>query len=75
MRISDWMEHNRRWSDLLILVMALFPIPFFDLAGIAAGTLKIPVWRFLLFCAIGSILKMLAFAFAGAQSLNGFFHS
>ncbi len=72
-RISDWMEHNRKFCDLGILVMAAIPNPFFDLAGIAAGTLKIPVWRFLLSCAVGSILKMLAFAFAGDQSLNWIF--
>jgi len=72
--ISEWMEHNRKYSALGILVMAAIPNPFFDLAGIAAGTLKIPLWSFFLFCAVGSIIKMLAFAFAGAQSLKGFFH-
>ena len=73
-RISDWMEHNRKLSDLAVLIMAAIPNPFFDLAGIAAGTLKIPVWRFLLFCAIGSVIKMLAFAYAGNESLNWIFN-
>ena len=73
-RVSDWMEHNRKSSDLSILAMAAIPNPFFDLAGIAAGTLKIPVWRFLLSCAAGSVIKMLFFAFAGDQSLNWIFH-
>jgi len=73
-RISDWMEHNRKFSDLGILVMAAIPNPFFDLAGIAAGTLRIPTWRFLLFCAVGSVIKMLAFAIAGNKSLNFIFH-
>ena len=45
--------------------MAVIPNPFFDLAGIAAGTLKIPVLRFYFFCALGSIIKMLAFAYGG----------
>ncbi len=72
--ISDWMQRNRKSSDLGIVAMAAIPNPFFDLAGIAAGTLKIPVWRFLLCCAAGSVIKMLAFAIAGDQSLNWFFH-
>jgi uncharacterized membrane protein YdjX (TVP38/TMEM64 family) len=72
-RIYDIMHRHRRWSDLLILVMAFIPNPFFDLAGIAAGTLKIPVWRFYIFCALGSILKMLAFAYGGNTVINQFF--
>jgi uncharacterized membrane protein YdjX (TVP38/TMEM64 family) len=64
-RIFAFMVHHRAWSDLLILVMAIIPNPFFDLAGIAAGTLKIPVLRFYIFCALGSIIKMLAFAYGG----------
>jgi len=73
-RISKWMEVNRKYSDLGILVMAAIPNPFFDLVGIAAGTLKIPLWRFLLFCTIGSIIKMVFFALAGAKSLNWIFN-
>jgi uncharacterized membrane protein YdjX (TVP38/TMEM64 family) len=64
-RIFAFMDHHRAWSDLLILLMAVIPNPFFDLAGIAAGTLKIPVLRFYFFCTLGSIIKMLAFAYGG----------
>ena len=67
---SNWMESHHKISDLVVLIMAAIPNPFFDLAGIAAGTLRLPVWRFILFCAIGSIIKMLAFAYAGNKSLN-----
>ncbi len=69
-RLLEWMERNRRLSDLMILVFAAIPNPFFDLAGIAAGTLKIPLWRFLVFCMLGSIFKMLAFAYAGRLGLH-----
>ena len=72
-RIYAIMDRHRRWSDLLILIMAFIPNPFFDLAGIAAGTLKIPVLRFYFFCAIGSILKMLAFAYGGNTILKLWF--
>ncbi len=72
-RIYDFMNRHDRWSDLLIMVMAIIPNPFFDLAGIAAGTLKIPVLRFYVFCALGSIIKMLAFAYGGSAIINQFF--
>ena len=72
-RIYVFMDRHHRWSDLLILTMAFIPNPFFDLAGIAAGTLKIPVQRFYLFCALGSIFKMLVFAYGGNTILNLWF--
>ena len=69
-RLRSWMEQNDKWTDVVILVLAFIPNPFFDLAGLAAGTLKVPVWRFLFFSAIGKIFKMLMFAYAGASALN-----
>lgn len=59
------MSQNRGLSYLAILVLAFIPNPLFDLAGISAGTLKMPVLPFLIFCTIGNILKMFLFAYAG----------
>lgn len=64
-RILEWMKTHQRWVGWFILIFAAIPNPFFDAAGIAAGTLRMPVWRFMIFCTAGSILKMLAFAYAG----------
>ena len=64
------MGQHRRLSYLAILVLAFVPNPFFDLAGIAAGTLKIPILSFLFFTWIGKVLKMLLFAYAGATWLS-----
>lgn len=72
-RIRSWMTTNPKLIDLGVLVLAAIPNPFFDAAGIAAGTLKIPIWRFFIFCALGSILKMLLFAFGGDTILNRIF--
>jgi uncharacterized membrane protein YdjX (TVP38/TMEM64 family) len=72
-RIYPFMDRHLGWSDLVILIMAAIPNPFFDLAGIAAGTLKIPILRFYFFCALGSIIKMLAFAYGGSTFLNLWF--
>jgi membrane protein YqaA with SNARE-associated domain len=69
-RILDWMKKNPRLADLTILVLATIPNPFFDLAGMASGALRIPIWRFLLWVWIGKILKMLPFAYAGTPILK-----
>ena len=66
-RVTDWV---RRYGSLTILVLAFFPNPFFDITGIAAGALKMPVRVFLFWCWVGEILKMLVIAFAGAGLLN-----
>jgi len=62
-RVVRWME---KFGDITILVLAFIPNPLFDLAGIVAGILKMPVWKFLIFCVIGKILKMMMFAYAGS---------
>jgi membrane protein YqaA with SNARE-associated domain len=71
-KLKDWMDRNKRWRDLAIVVLATIPNPLFDLAGMASGALRIPVSRFLFFCWIGKTIKMLLFAYAGASSLRFF---
>jgi uncharacterized membrane protein YdjX (TVP38/TMEM64 family) len=66
-RILPWVQKYGVWA---ILVLAAIPNPFFDLAGIAAGVAKIPVWKFLLFCWVGQLIKMAIFAYAGAYSID-----
>jgi membrane protein YqaA with SNARE-associated domain len=70
--IKKWMETHPNLSYLAVTVLAFVPNPIFDLAGIAAGTLRMPIFRFLFFCWIGKTLKMLLFAYAGASSFNWF---
>ncbi len=69
-RILEWMKNHRRLTNLAILGLATIPNPFFDLAGMASGALKIPIWRFLLWVWLGKILKMLPFAYAGTPIMN-----
>lgn len=61
-RLSTWMKRN---GPLTVLLLSAVPNPFFDLAGAAAGMLKMPVRKFLLWCWIGEMLKMFLFAYAG----------
>ena len=70
-RVHTWMQHYGAWT---VLVLAAIPNPFFDLAGIAAGALKMPVWQFLIWCLLGKILKMLFFAYTGAYSIPWLVH-
>ncbi len=62
-KITGWME---KYGGVTILVLAFIPNPAFDLAGIAAGALKIPFYQFLIWTCAGKILKMLMFAYGGA---------
>ena len=66
-RLLQWM---RRYGSLTIFVLAAVPNPFFDLAGMAAGSLRVPIQRFFLWCLLGKIIKMLAFAYGGALALR-----
>jgi len=66
-RIQPWVSKYGGWA---ILVFAAIPNPFFDIAGIAAGVSKMRLWRFLLFCWFGQIIKMGLFAFGGAYSIT-----
>ncbi|MBN1440695.1 MAG: VTT domain-containing protein [Anaerolineales bacterium] len=65
-QMTEWMRKYGPWT---ILVLGFIPNPIFDLAGIVAGMLKMPMWRFLVFCMIGKIIKMLLFAYAGSLSI------
>lgn len=69
-RLYGWMD---RHGSVTVLILSALPNPFFDLAGVAAGALKMPVLHFLLWCWIGETIKMITFAYAGATSLNRFF--
>ena len=59
-----------RYGGFAVLIFAAIPNPFFDLAGIAAGGLKMSFQRFLLFCWIGQFIKMTCFSIAGYYSIN-----
>jgi len=68
-RFSGWMK---KYGDPTILVMAFVPNPLFDIAGMVAGALRMPLWRYLLWSWIGKTGKMLLFAFGGASILGLF---
>lgn len=61
-KLSEWMQKN---GSFTILVLSAIPNPFFDLAGVTAGVLKMPVHIFLFWCWIGETIKMLIFSYLG----------
>ena len=63
-KVKSWMQ---KYGDITIFTLSLIPNPLFDIAGMAAGTLKMPIWRFLVACFLGKFLKMIIFAFLGAK--------
>jgi membrane protein YqaA with SNARE-associated domain len=66
-RLFRWMS---RHGTLTIFVLAVIPNPVFDLAGIAAGALRFPLWRFLASCATGKVIKNVGFALAGYYGIE-----
>ncbi len=66
-KLEKWMQRN---GTLTIFVLSVIPNPVFDVAGITAGVLKFPLWRFLVACALGKAIKFIVIAFAGALSLD-----
>ena len=61
-QVEGWM---RKWGAMTIFIMALVPFVF-DLAGIAAGVLRFPFWKFFLLCWLGRTLLYIGAALAGA---------
>ncbi|MEW6240718.1 MAG: VTT domain-containing protein [Chloroflexota bacterium] len=69
-RIQPWV---RKWGGWAVLILASLPNPVFDLVGVAAGALKMPLWKFMTFCWVGQVIKMTLFAYAGAASTDWLF--
>jgi len=66
-RFHGWIEKN---GFVAVLILSALPNPFFDVAGVIAGILKMPLRRFLLAVWIGVTFKMLVFAWIGSSSLS-----
>ena len=60
--VVGWM---RKWGSATIFVLSLIPNFLFDVAGIAAGALKFPLWKFLLWGFLGRIPKTIMYAYLG----------
>jgi membrane protein YqaA with SNARE-associated domain len=61
-RLKGWVE---KWGVLTIFLLSVVPFVF-DLAGIAAGVLRFPLWKFFLACWLGRTILYLLVAWGGA---------
>lgn len=68
-KIVGWM---RKWGSWTIFILALLPNPLFDIAGLAAGILKYPAWKFLLVGAAGRLPKHILFSYFGYWGIHLF---
>jgi membrane protein YqaA with SNARE-associated domain len=54
-RVEEWMRKRGSW--VIFLISALFWV---DVAGVVAGALRFPVWKFMLFMWLGKTIKYVA---------------
>lgn len=66
-RLTEWLA---RRGAIVIFLLAATPNPVFDLAGIAAGALRMPVLRYLAAAAAGKVVKNILIA-AGGSTIAG----
>ncbi len=71
-KLTANMREHPQWAVFIIFILAFIPNPMMDLAGMAAGSLKVPLWKYFIPCTLGKILKMLLFAYLGHYSLSFF---
>jgi membrane protein YqaA with SNARE-associated domain len=68
-RLINWMK---KYGGVTILVLAFIPNPAFDMAGMTAGALKMPVAQFLLWAWFGRVARMLLIAYGGEAIASWF---
>ena len=66
-RLVAWVG---RWGAKAIFVFSLVPFFPFDLAGVAAGILRMPYWKFILVCWLGRTIMFFGVALAGAVGVE-----
>lgn len=69
-KLTQWMQNH---GGITVYILSAIPNPFFDIAGMAAGALKMPIHIFLFWCFLGQTTKMLIFSYLGSGFLSRFF--
>ncbi len=60
----------KRYDLAAIAALAFIPNPLFDVAGVIAGSLRIPWWRYLAACMAGRVARFVLLAVLGAFTLQ-----
>jgi membrane protein YqaA with SNARE-associated domain len=69
-RVEGWVK---RWGWLAVFIMSIVPFAF-DVVGIIAGALRMPVWRFFLACWLGRTIAYITVACLSAWGLDQIIH-
>jgi membrane protein YqaA with SNARE-associated domain len=65
-RVEKWVK---RWGWIAIFVLSIFPF-FFDVAGIIAGAMRMPVWKFSLACWLGRTIMYVTVAYLASVGIR-----
>jgi len=65
-RVEKWVK---RWGWIAIFVLSIFPF-FFDIAGIIAGAMRMPVWKFFLACWLGRTITYVTVAYLASLGIK-----
>jgi membrane protein DedA with SNARE-associated domain len=63
--LVDRMMH--RWGTLTLFVLAAIPDPFFEVAAVAAGSVQMPLRRFMSAVFAGCLVRGLTLAYLGTR--------
>ena len=65
-----WIDRGMaRFGGLIVFTFALIPILPGDLASLSAGAVRYPLRKYFLYNGVGSVIKMTAMAYVGADAL------
>ena len=59
---EQWMKRKGTWA---VFAVAAVPLPLFDVAGMIAGALRFPLWKFMLIGWVGKCIKFILLVYAG----------
>jgi membrane protein YqaA with SNARE-associated domain len=61
--VERWMK---RWGGWAIFIFSAAPLPLLDIAGVVAGAIGYPLWKFMLIAWPGKVIKYILLVLAGA---------
>lgn len=66
-KVEGWVK---KWGWLAVFVMSIFPF-IFDVVGIIAGAMRMPVWRFMTACWLGRTIIYIVVIYMTRMGLKG----
>ena len=67
-QFEGWMQQR---GTLAVFLLGLIPNPIFDVAGVIAGAVRMPLWKFVLAGWVGKSLRLIVLAYGGHLLLGG----